>query len=180
MADKSSSGYALRKATSEDVPFISQLGAHVFAVTFGHSVEAHELQKYLEEAYSNEATLNDILSPSKDMIVAVDPSQGSVIGFALLTRGSSEPCIAHLENTIELQRIYVHPDSHGMGIGKLLIQKVEELARDQGFVHMWLGVWEENKKAEKVYERSGYKIVGSHNFVIGGVVQKDWIMLKTL
>jgi RimJ/RimL family protein N-acetyltransferase len=41
-------------------------------------------------------------------------------------------------------------------------------------------VWEENHKAQRVYEKLGYKIVGDHDFVIGGVIQTDHIMLKEL
>lgn len=169
----------IRAAQAEDVVAIARLGAHVFSTTFGHSVPAHELQAYLDESYSIEAVTCDVEDPAKDMFVATKPGIG-VIGFALLTRGSSEPCIAHLENYVELQRIYVHPEHHGGGVGKLLAHAVEKTARDQGFTYMWLGVWEENHKARKVYERLGYRMVGDHDFVIGEVVQTDNIMLKEL
>lgn len=169
---------ALRPATLEDAAQVATLGAHVFSVTFGHSVTPEQLQDYLDESYSKEATAKDILDPSKDMIVA---TQGdAVVGFALLTRNSSEPCVAHLESTVELQRIYVHPDCHGQGVGKMLANELEDMARKQEFRYMWLGVWEENHKAQKVYERLGYEVVGDHDFVIGGDIQTDHIMLKEL
>jgi ribosomal protein S18 acetylase RimI-like enzyme len=176
----------LRDALPQDIPQIAALGSHVFSVTFGHSVSPHELQAYLDESYSLAATEAELSSPSKDMIVAVDRSsqtagsEARIVGFALLTRGSSEPCIEHLQNTVELQRIYVHPDCHGKGVGRLLADRLEDMAREQGFEYMWLGVWEENHKAMKVYEKLGYERVGDHDFVIGGVVQTDHIMVKRL
>ncbi|KAK5062882.1 hypothetical protein LTR84_004957 [Exophiala bonariae] len=169
----------VRDAVDEDINYIASLGSHVFSTTFGYSVPPHELQAYLDEAYSIPATSQDVKDPNKDMIVATTPDN-TVIGFALLTRGTSEPCIVHLENTVEFQRIYVHPDYHGLGVGKILASRIEAMAKEQGFKHIWLGVWEENLKAQKVYEKLGYVKVGEHDFTIGEVVQTDNIMVKQL
>ena len=169
----------LRRATPDDVASITALGAHVFSVSFGHSVSADQLQSYLNEAYSTSAITADLVNPLKDTFVATTPA-GALVGFAVLTRGSSEPCIAHLNDTIELQRLYVDPEFHGNGVGKLLAMQLEDIARERGFRNMWLGVWEDNIKAQKVYERLGYKVVGEHDFDVGGDVQTDHIMLKAL
>ncbi|POR34384.1 Putative N-acetyltransferase [Tolypocladium paradoxum] len=169
----------LRRATAGDIPSISDLGARVFSLTFGHSVSSQQLQAYLDEAYSIPAVAADVADPLKDTVVATTPA-GALVGFAVLTRGSSEPCVAHLERTIELQRIYVDPAYHGNGVGKVLALEVEAVARERGFKNIWLGVWEENFKAQNVYERLGYKAVGHHDFVVGDVAQTDHIMLKAL
>lgn len=71
-------------------------------------------------------------------------------------------------------------DFHGVGVGRLLVEKVEGIARDEGFVTLWLGVWEENFKAQKVYKKMGFMKVGSHDFVMGSCVQTDWILSKRL
>jgi ribosomal protein S18 acetylase RimI-like enzyme len=179
MADVSSSSITIRDAGPQDVGAIATLGARVFSETFGHSVSEEQLKAFLDESYSIEATAKDVSDPNKDMIVATSPN-GAIVGFALLTRGSSEPCIAHLDNFVELQRIYVDSAHHGQGVGKHLARRVEEMAKSQGFKHMWLGVWEENFKAQKVYEKLGYQKAGDHDFVIGDVVQTDNIMIKEL
>lgn len=54
------------------------------------------------------------------------------------------------------------------------------MAREQGFSHIWLGVWEENFTAQKVYQKLGYVMAGDHDFTIGEVVQTDHIMVKSL
>ncbi|KFY21469.1 hypothetical protein V493_07371 [Pseudogymnoascus sp. VKM F-4281 (FW-2241)] len=179
MAAISQQSINIGAASPMDVATVAKLGAHVFSVTFGHSVPANELQSFLEESYSVTATENDLKDPMKDMIVASN-QDGTIVGFALLTRGSTEPCISHVESTIELQRIYVDPAHHGKGVGKLLASKLEDMARKQGFKHIWLGVWEENHNAQKMYEKIGYRRVGSHDFTIGEIVQTDYIMIKEL
>ncbi|OBT63471.1 hypothetical protein VE03_08111 [Pseudogymnoascus sp. 23342-1-I1] len=169
----------IRIASLKDAATIAKLGAQVFSVTFGHSVPAHELQSFLEDSYSVAATENDLKDPMKDMVIASN-QDGTILGFALLTRGSTEPCVSHLDSTVQLQRIYVDPAHHGKGVGKLLAIKLDDMARSQGFKHIWLGVWEENHGAQKMYEKMGYRRVGGKNFTIGGVVQSDYIMAKEL
>ena len=169
----------IRDARVTDVAAISELGGSVFKATFGHSVEPHQMQAYLDESYSVKSVNQDLEDPNKDTIVATAPD-GAIVGFAVLTRESTEPCITHLQSTIELQRIYVHQDHHGKGIGSLLARRTEQIAKEQGFEFMWLGVWEENHKARRVYEKLGYAKVGDHDFVIGEIVQTDEIMLKRL
>lgn len=103
-----------------------------------------------------------------------------MIGFVQLTRGTLEECVAQKEKPIELQRLYVAQECHGRGVGKALIERAEEMAREQGFATLWLGVWEENFKAQKVYERMGFGKVGEHDFKMGECVQTDWILSKDL
>lgn len=177
MATVSQQAIAIRQAQPQDAAKVAELGAHVFTITFGHSVPLPELQAYLAESYSIEATAKDIADPMKDMIVASN-EEGHIVGFALLTRGTTEPCVAHLSSSIELQRVYVDPDYHGNGIGKSLVNKLEGMAIHQGFRNIWLGVWEENHKARKMYEKVGYTVVGDHDFTIGEVVQTDQILVK--
>lgn len=172
----------IRPAKQEDASAIARLGAQVFSTTFGYSMPASDLEAYLAESYSPSAILADLANSSKDTFV-VGPSSNlnHVLGFATLTRRTVEPCIKHLEGTtVELQRLYIEPDSHGQGLGKSLIAHVETIARHEGFTTMWLGVWEENVKAQQVYGRLGYKSVGNHEFVMGSCRQTDWIMLKDL
>lgn len=171
--------FAVREATTQDAKAIAELGASVFTVTFGHSVTPQELELFLDEFYTPSAITKDIQDQNKDVIVAVD-ADGHILGFAYLTRGSIEPCVAHVEKAAELQRIYVHTSAHGTGVGGLLSRSIESMARKQGFENMWLGVWEENAVAIKAYTKWGYRKVGSHDFVIGTVVQTDEIMLKSL
>lgn len=169
----------IRSARLEDAVHVAKLGAHVFASTFGHSLPVRDLEAYLHESYSVEAVTKDLHDADKDMVVATS-RDGTIVAFALLTRGTSEPCISQYESTVELQRIYVQLAYHGLGIGRMLAQTLEAMASAQGFKHIWLGVWEENYKAQKVYERLGYGMVGEHDFIMGEVVQTDIIMVKRL
>jgi len=160
-----------------------------------------DLNAYLREAYSCDAIEDDICSNDKYFLVATATAastsaesgdggkekerkkgNGDVIGFAQLTEYSTEPCLSHLPPTqvIELQRLYVHSSTQGMGIGKRLMRQMEGLAKKMGYKYMWLGVWEGNFVAQRVYEGMGFERVGDHEFRMGRCIQTDWIMVKEL
>lgn len=62
----------------------------------------------------------------------------------------------------------------------MLFEDAERIAREEGYETLWLGVWEENVKAQGVYGRFGFERCGEHDFVMGSCVQTDWIMCKKL
>ncbi|KIX09836.1 uncharacterized protein Z518_00917 [Rhinocladiella mackenziei CBS 650.93] len=172
--------FTVRRATIQDAAAIASLGAHVFSTSFGFSIPTPDLNAYLDEAYSISAIEEDIRSRSKHLVVACSSSDGRVMGFAQLTEGTTEPCIEDLDNVVELQRLYVDRDFHGSGVGKALTREIERLAREKGYRIMWLGVWEGNFKAQRVYEAMGFLRVGDHEFKMGRCIQTDWIMCKDL
>lgn len=185
-------GFQIRKAAPSDSEALAALGAEVFRATFAHSCTEEQLQAFLDEAYTPDAIARDIADSSKDVLVATDvddsgssssPSAsgaGKLLGFAYLTRGSSEPCVAHLERPVELQRLYIALGAHGRGLGKALSLAADDLARQQGFRTIWLGVWEENHKAQAFYRKMGYEHIGEHVFDVGGDLQTDEIWWKAL
>lgn len=116
--------------------------------------------------------------------------QETITGFALVNRASSaaEPAITGTEATralyprpVELQRLYVGEGWHGRGVGTALMAAAEGLARAEGRSHVWLGVWEGNARAQRLYAgKLGYARVGEHLFDVGGDPQWDWILVKKL
>ena len=58
--------------------------------------------------------------------------------------------------------VAVDPSTRGMGIGTLLMQKAEEVARSKRKNKMMLGVISENQGAIKLYKRLGYEIIKTH------------------
>ncbi|KAG8624823.1 hypothetical protein KVT40_007890 [Elsinoe batatas] len=179
MTTPSTSSLVVRKAKVEDAAQVSDVGRHVFSITFGHSVTPEQLTTFLDETYTPGLIGKEIQDPSKLMLVSQDQS-GRIAGFILMARESDEPCVRSYDNKVEMLRFYVHTDYHGQGVGKALAIELEKIARAEGQKYMWLGVWEENHKAQYVYRKMGYKKVGDHVFDIGGDLQTDEIMIKEL
>ncbi|TGJ83641.1 hypothetical protein E0Z10_g5126 [Xylaria hypoxylon] len=174
------SGITIGHALTSEAAAIAKIGADTFTATFGFSVSAEDLASFLAETYSETTVLADLQDPAVQTWAARD-SSGKVVGLVQLVRGLSEPCVPGDATThAELRRLYVDTTAHGRGIGSKLIAAVEEKARAEGFKQLWLTVWENNPKAERLYARLGYHSVGDVNFITGTCVQTDHVLSKSL
>mgnify|MGYP000727984813 CR=1 FL=1 len=58
----------------------------------------------------------------------------------------------------------VSPSLQGQGIGKLMIQKAEELAKDKDLSHLSLDVSLQNPNAERLYQKLGFEVKALNPF----------------
>jgi ribosomal protein S18 acetylase RimI-like enzyme len=82
--------------------------------------------------------------------------------------------------TAELSKCYVLPDRHGAGVAAALMTRTLEVARTRGASAVWLGVNEENEKAQRFYEKSGFVKVGRKRFEVGDRFEDDFVMERVL
>lgn len=57
----------------------------------------------------------------------------------------------------ELVKFYIHPDSRGKGVGKALMQKSIDAAKDLGYKQIYLESLLEFSNAVSMYEKQGFK-----------------------
>jgi diamine N-acetyltransferase len=69
---------------------------------------------------------------------------------------------------------------HGKKVGQLLYNKALEIAKRQKKSLIWLGVWEENPKAIRFYEKNGFVAFDKHIFKFGEDEQTDVMMKKVI
>jgi len=153
---------------------LQQIGRQTFAETFAESNTAKNMAKYLEEAYSHEklsAELND--SNSFFYFAMMDEK---VVGYLKLNMGGSQTELKD-NDALEIERIYVIKEFHGKKVGQLLFDKAITIAKAIHVAYVWLGVWEENKRAIKFYTKNGFIEFDQHVFVLGDEAQTD-IMMK--
>jgi len=62
-----------------------------------------------------------------------------------------------LNDGLKLEMLAVSPEARGKGIGKIMLDYMLDLAREEGFKTITLEVIDSNEKAKKLYERQGYK-----------------------
>ncbi|RWA06934.1 hypothetical protein EKO27_g8174 [Xylaria grammica] len=167
-------------ALASEAAAIAKIGADTFTAAFGFSVSAEDLAEFLASTYSEITVLADLKDPAVQTWAARDAT-GKVLGLVQLVRGLSEPCVPGDPAThAELRRLYVDTTAHGRGIGSKLIAAVESQARAEGFKQLWLTVWEHNPKAERLYQRLGYRKYGATDFLTGSCIQTDHVLSKSL
>ncbi len=169
----------IRKATIEDTEIIAKIAWQSFYDAFAdHPKNApDDLKSYMDEAFTVEAISAELTD--KDSIFFVAEIDDQIIGYAKLKQNSHEKGVSG-KNPIELCRLYSLNEFIGKGIGKSLMLKSLEFAKENGHDLIWLGVWEYNYNAQNFYKKFGFEKCGEHIFQLGNDPQIDWLMERKI
>lgn len=83
------------------------------------------------------------------------------------------------ENTCELVKLYIGKSARGQGLGKLLLEKSMDWAKQNGYHHIYLESMPELAKAVSIYEKCGFTKL-THALGDSGHDGCDIWMIKTL
>jgi len=169
----------IRPATIDDAKSLTELSYTTFWDAFAHHPKnaPDDLAHYMRQAFNIEQITDELNDPRAIFLLA--EIEGELAGYAKLVCDHVEPGIA-AGKPIELNRLYSQQKFLGQGVGQTLMEACIDLAREDGFDTMWLGVWEYNPRAQRFYERNGFKEVGSHTFALGSDPQTDLLMQKQI
>lgn len=169
----------IRLAATEDAETLAQIAWKSFYDAFAdHPKNAPEdMKSYMDEAFTPEAIAKDL--GETDNVYLIAELDGKMVGYAKLKQNSREDCTAG-ENPIELCRLYSLNEFIGKGIGKSLMLKSLEFAKEENHDFMWLGVWEYNTRAQEFYKKFGFEKCGEHVFQLGTDPQTDWVLERKI
>ena len=167
----------LKPATPADAKILTELARKVFTDTFAKDNLDSDMNLYLDSAFVEAKQLAEINDSKRHSIIA--RMEGQPAGFYQLLKDSREECILG-PAPLELLRLYVDSKWHGKGVAKALMENAIEFGRTNGFQTFWLGVWENNLRAQAFYRKFGFQVKGSHVFVLGTDPQNDLIMARDL
>jgi len=168
-----------RFAGIQDAETLARIGWTSFDEAFADHPANHpdDMRIYMNEAFSVETISADLREP--DTIYLIAEIDNEAVGYAKLKVNSREDGITG-EKTFELCRLYALDKFIGKGVGRALMLKSFELAKEKGCDVFWLGVWEFNFRAQQFYEKFGFEKCGEHIFQLGSDPQTDWIMQKKI
>ena len=163
----------IRKLDITDLENLQKISITTFRETFEEVNSEEDMQKYLDENLSVEKLKSELENPNSEFYFAENDKL--ILGYLKINFGN-----AQTENqgneTLEIERIYVLKEFFSFKIGQILFEKSLEIAKEKSMNFIWLGVWEENHRAIKFYEKNGFKVFGKHKFVLGKDVQTDLLM----
>jgi putative acetyltransferase len=96
-------------------------------------------------------TLFEVFQKPKSVYFIAENEEGKIVGG-----GGIFPTEGLPSDTCELVKMYLLPEARGIGLGKLIIEKCLQTAKDQGFSKVYLESMPELKQAVKVYEKFGF------------------------
>lgn len=166
----------IRKINIDDLEALRNLSIQTFKETFEEVNTEEDMQKYLLENLSIEKLKSELENPNSEFYFAENDNQ--ILGYLKINFGNTQTENQGNE-ALEIERIYVLKEFFPLKIGQILFEKSIEIAQEKNMKFIWLGVWEENKRAIRFYEKNGFKIFGKHDFVLGNDVQTDLMMKFT-
>ena len=174
--------HVIRKATENDAGGLSALAAVTFPLACPPSTPPSDIAAHVANTLSESNFLSYLTDPA--ITILVIDAVGELRGYSLLAaRPAQDPDVAAVLSVLpstELSKCYVHPDHHGLGAAAELMHASIRTAAAGGARGLWLGVNDQNARAIRFYEKSGFRKVGTKSFKLGSTVEHDFVMERPL
>lgn len=165
----------IKKAGVNDVSTIQHIGRTTFFETFADRNSEENMQAYLEESFREEKVKRELENPDSLFFVAWDGDEA--VGYLKVNFGDAQTDVKD-ERAMEIERIYVRHAYFGKKVGQLLYEQALAIAKEANKQYVWLGVWEENARAIRFYEKNGFVAFDKHIFMVGDDEQTDVMMRR--
>jgi len=161
----------LREAKEKDIAIISALAEEIWPQTYSAYISEAQLRYMLDKMYSRGELLGQLQAGHTFLIASEEEKDVGFAGFSLIDPG---------QQVYKLHKLYVLPEMHGKGVGKLLIREVARLAAERGGKSLQLNV-NRNNKAKDFYLKAGFNIKETVDLDIGnGFFMNDYVMERPL
>lgn len=162
---------------------LAGLAASTFPLACPPGSAPEDIRSFIAANLTAEHFAAHIRAVDRTVLWAGD-EDGTPVGYCLLVHGSqpafSEPATLRHAPTVELNKFYVHADHHGRGVSARLMAAALQAARRNGAAGIWLGVNQENTRAQRFYAKSGYSRRGVRTFRMGRRTEQDFILERPL
>lgn len=82
--------------------------------------------------------------------------------------------------SLEIEKIYILKDYQSKGLGKILLNEIIRIAKNDNKEFIWSGVLEKNKNAISFYNKNGFKQIGKFPFKVENYTKTGFIMQKDI
>lgn len=157
----------LRKGKEEDIESIQDMANKTWPAAYGNIISSEQIEYMLEKMYNKGELLSQF---QKGYTFLIAEENDKDLGFASFSIHDST------NHIYKLHKLYVLPEAHGKGLGKLLINEVVNMVRKVGGKSLELNVNRENKATE-FYIRAGFNVKETVDLDIGnGFLMNDYVM----
>ncbi len=165
----------IRQANETDAALIASLSRETFYDTFAAYNTPEDMELFMEQQFSTSTLMKEVIDPSNLFFLAFHEEEPA--GYIKL-KPSGHTDLTDTGKAIEICRLYARKNMIGKGIGKAMMMYTVQYAATTHYKTIWLGVWEQNKRAIDFYHSFGFQKFSEHDFILGKDVQRDWLMRK--
>lgn len=173
---------SIRRALPADALALSALAADTFPLACPPGTTEDNIRGFFERNLSEEAFRTYLSKPNYRLWLAT--TESDVVGYAMAIHGEpADPNISHSvvhRPTMELSKLYVRLEGHGGGIALSLLNEATDEATERGCQSVWLGVNQQNERANRFYAKNGFEIVGTRQFQVGESLESDFVRERPL
>jgi len=160
------------RAAESDLAAVAELARVIWRKHYPGIISHEQIEYMLALGYSLDALRRFITDEGAGLDLAYVGEK--LAGFAAYYRPG-------LPDELKLDKLYVHQDFHGRGVGRSLIASTEAAAMAQRRTTLILNVNKHNVQAIRAYERNGFLVREAVVVDIGsGFVMDDYVMAKRL
>lgn len=141
---------------------------------FGYLYTPENLNPFLQQWHSEEYYAKELVKPDHGILLAGEGND--LLGY--IQTGSVNLPIASAPEDGEIRRLYCTANARGKGIGRRLMETAINQLETKGSRRLFLGVWEENKGAQRFYRSFGFEKCGEYLFYVGRHADQEWIMRR--
>ena len=173
---------AVKSADVTEVTELATVAARTFPLACPPTSTPENIVAFIDEHLSAERFADYLADPDRAVLTARDDDR--IIGYCMLIRGvPDDPDVQQavtVRPSVELSKMYVLPDSHSTGASAALIRAALDRAAGMAAKSVWLGVNQQNQRAQRFYAKHGFTINGTKTFQLGSGVENDYVMVRLL
>jgi ribosomal protein S18 acetylase RimI-like enzyme len=170
-------GLVVRIAAPADADALAEVAAATFALACPPGTKQEDIDDFLASNLSRQNF--DVYLADATRLLLLAELDGLPVGYTMLVFGEpADPDVAAaitLRPAAELSKCYVVPAQHGGGIASALIERSVAEAAARRAAGVWLGVNQQNTRANRFYEKSGFAVVGAKRFRVGAELHDDFV-----
>ena len=160
------------RAAERDLAAVAELARAIWRKHYPGIITIEQIEYMLALGYSLDALRRFITEEGAGLDLAYVGE--ALAGFAAYYRPGPP-------DELKLDKLYVHQDFQGRGVGRSLIASTEAAAMAQRRTTLILNVNKQNLRAIRAYERNGFLVREAVVVDIGGgFVMDDYVMAKRL
>jgi ribosomal protein S18 acetylase RimI-like enzyme len=161
---------------------LAAVAAHTFPLACPPSMTPENIAAFIDANLSPARFTEYLADPDRVVLTADD--DGRIVGYAMLVPGIIDDLDVQravwVRPTVELSKMYVLPNSHGAGVSAVLMQSALTHANQMAAKSVWLGVNQQNLRAQRFYAKHGFRINGTRMFRVGERIENDYVMVRAL
>jgi diamine N-acetyltransferase len=167
----------MQRVDLSEAPALLKLSHETFFTAFYDLNNPADMEAYAAKAFTLERISEEIETPGSVFYFAI--VENDIAGFLKLNTAQAQNEFQD-QNGLEVERLYVKAAFQRRKIGEQMLTFAHEQAIMLQCDFIWLGVWEYNQKAIRLYKRLGFVQCGSHDFMLGSDRQTYLLFRKPL